>query len=30
MSDRIAVMDRGRFLQVGTPTEIYGDPATAA
>ena len=29
MSDRIAVMDRGRVLQVGTPTEIYGDPAAA-
>ncbi len=27
MSDRIAVMDRGRVLQVGTPTEIYADPA---
>ena len=27
MSDRIAVMDRGRVLQVGTPTEIYRDPA---
>ena len=27
MSDRIAVMDHGRLLQVGTPTEIYGHPA---
>jgi spermidine/putrescine transport system ATP-binding protein len=27
MSDRIAVMDRGRVLQVGTPAQIYGDPA---
>ena len=27
MSDRIAVMDRGRVLQVGTPAEVYGDPA---
>jgi spermidine/putrescine transport system ATP-binding protein len=27
MSDRIAVMDRGRVLQVGTPAEIYGEPA---
>ena len=27
MSDRIAVMDRGRILQVGTPAEIYGQPA---
>jgi spermidine/putrescine transport system ATP-binding protein len=28
MSDRIAVMDRGRVLQVGTPEEIYERPAT--
>ncbi|HEV8308213.1 MAG TPA: ABC transporter ATP-binding protein [Methylomirabilota bacterium] len=27
MSDRIAVMDRGRVLQVGTPGEIYDRPA---
>jgi spermidine/putrescine transport system ATP-binding protein len=27
MSDRIAVMDRGRVLQVGTPAKIYRDPA---
>jgi spermidine/putrescine transport system ATP-binding protein len=27
MSDRIAVMDNGRILQVGTPTEIYEAPA---
>ncbi len=27
MSDRIAVMDHGRLLQVGTPTEIYDRPA---
>ena len=27
MSDRIAVMDRGQILQVGTPAEIYRDPA---
>ena len=27
MSDRIAVMDHGRILQIGTPTEIYGAPA---
>lgn len=26
MSDRIAVMDQGRMLQVGTPTEIYERP----
>jgi spermidine/putrescine transport system ATP-binding protein len=28
MSDRIAVMDRGRVLQVGAPEEIYERPAT--
>lgn len=28
MSDRIAVMDRGLVLQVGTPHEIYEQPAT--
>ena len=28
MSDRIAVMDQGRVLQVGTPTEIYERPAS--
>lgn len=27
MSDRIAVMSRGRVLQVGSPTEIYDEPA---
>ena len=27
MSDRIAVMNGGRLLQVGTPTEIYEQPA---
>ena len=27
MSDRIAVMDHGRLLQVGTPEEIYEHPA---
>src|SRR6185369_12600214 len=27
MSDRIAVMDKGRVLQIGTPREIYGQPA---
>jgi len=27
MSDRIAVMNRGRLLQVGTPSEIYERPA---
>ena len=26
MSDRIAVMDRGRVLQVGTPLEVYEQP----
>ena len=29
MSDRIAVMDRGRVVQVGSPAEIYEDPRTA-
>ena len=28
MSDRIAVMDKGRILQLGTPTEIYDTPAS--
>jgi spermidine/putrescine transport system ATP-binding protein len=28
MSDRIAVIDQGRVLQVGTPTEIYERPAS--
>ncbi|NIN64553.1 MAG: polyamine ABC transporter ATP-binding protein [Anaerolineae bacterium] len=28
MSDRIAVMDQGKALQVGTPTEIYERPAS--
>jgi spermidine/putrescine transport system ATP-binding protein len=28
MSDRIAVMEQGRALQVGTPTEIYERPAS--
>ena len=28
MADRIAVMDRGRLAQVGTPAEIYESPAT--
>lgn len=29
MSDRIAVMEAGRVLQVGTPQEIYSKPRTA-
>ena len=29
MSDRIAVMNKGRVDQIGTPTEIYHEPATA-
>jgi spermidine/putrescine transport system ATP-binding protein len=29
MSDRIAVMSRGRIEQVGTPEQVYGSPATA-
>jgi|FLYN01.1.fsa_nt_gi spermidine/putrescine transport system ATP-binding protein len=28
MADRIAVMDRGKVLQIGTPEEIYETPAT--
>jgi spermidine/putrescine ABC transporter ATP-binding subunit len=28
MSDRIAVMDRGRILQVGAPNEIYDEPGS--
>ena len=28
MSDRIAVMNNGRFEQVGPPQELYGDPQT--
>jgi len=28
MSDTVAVMNRGRFEQVGTPQELYGDPHT--
>ena len=29
MSDRIAVMDRARIAQVGTPAQVYEDPRTA-
>ena len=29
MSDRIAVMDRGRIVQLGSPAEIYERPRTA-
>ncbi|NOY80515.1 MAG: ABC transporter ATP-binding protein [Kiritimatiellaeota bacterium] len=29
MSDRLAVMDRGRILQVGTPHEVYTHPVSA-
>jgi multiple sugar transport system ATP-binding protein len=28
MADRIAVLDHGKILQIGTPTEIYDTPAT--
>jgi putrescine transport system ATP-binding protein len=28
VADRIAVMDRGRIVQMGTPTEVYEQPAT--
>ena len=30
MADRVAVMEFGRILQVGTPGEIYGQPQTAS
>ena len=30
MSDRIAVMDAGRILQIGTPRQIYNHPITNA
>ncbi|MGE0151667.1 MAG: ABC transporter ATP-binding protein [Reyranellaceae bacterium] len=26
MADRIAMMDQGRIVQIGTPSEIYGEP----
>ena len=29
MSDRLAVMHRGRVMQVGTPSEVYSRPASA-
>jgi ABC-type sugar transport system ATPase subunit len=29
LSDRIAVVHRGRFEQVGTPAEVYEKPATS-
>ncbi|MFZ9628277.1 MAG: ABC transporter ATP-binding protein [Ilumatobacteraceae bacterium] len=29
MSDRLAVMDHGRMVQVGAPTEVYDNPADA-
>jgi multiple sugar transport system ATP-binding protein len=29
LADRIVVMDKGRIQQIGTPDEIYADPATA-
>ena len=29
MSDRIAIMDRGRIAQLGTPEELYGTPVNA-
>lgn len=30
IADRVAVMDHGRILQVGTPGEIYGGPKSAS
>ena len=29
MSDRIAVMNQGRFEQIGSPDEIYNHPKTS-
>lgn len=29
MADRIAVMDNGKVIQVGTPTDLYSQPATS-
>lgn len=29
MADRIAVMDQGRLLQVGKPSDVYNTPSTA-
>jgi thiamine transport system ATP-binding protein len=29
LADRVVVMDRGRVLQVGTPTEVWARPASA-
>ena len=29
MSDRLAVLDAGRLLQVGTPSEVYSTPTSA-
>lgn len=29
MSDRVAVMNRGRIMQIGTPDEVYGRPDNA-
>ncbi len=28
MSDHVAVMNKGRFEQIGTPQELYAEPAT--
>lgn len=28
MADRIAVMDQGKILQIGTPTDLYSNPST--
>ena len=28
MSDRVAVMSKGKIEQIGTPAEVYEDPAT--
>ncbi|MCM3744066.1 ABC transporter ATP-binding protein [Sporosarcina luteola] len=28
MADRVAVMDKGQIVQIGTPTELYSNPST--
>lgn len=28
MADRVAVMDKGKIVQIGTPTDLYSNPAT--
>ena len=28
MADRVAVMDKGHIVQIGTPTDLYSNPST--